>query len=179
MRLKAGLTQAKLAELAGVTQAYVAKIEAGQADPKLSTLRRIIEAIEREFFASPSIAVERIATKPVIFVKPSDAIGKAVKLMEKRNISQLPVIASGKQVGSLTETTLLRRVASGEKLRSLLKQSVSKIMEEPFPMVAKEIDLRSVYPLLEQRPAILITDLDKIVGIITRADIFKLRAVGR
>jgi len=174
LRLKAKLTQKRLAEMAGVTQAYIAKIENNQADPKLSTLQRIIEVIEREISAPPPTTVERIASTPVISLKPSDSIKKAVKLMEKCNISQVPIILSGRQVGSLTETTLLKRVASGEKLQNLLKQEVSKIMEEPFPVVTLGTDVRTVYPLLEQHPAVLVTNMEKITGIITKADIFKL-----
>jgi predicted transcriptional regulator len=47
MRMKLGLTQTQLAQLAGVTQAYIAKIEAGKADPRVSTLEKILAALER------------------------------------------------------------------------------------------------------------------------------------
>ncbi|WP_342819080.1 helix-turn-helix domain-containing protein, partial [Candidatus Hadarchaeum sp.] len=34
MRMRLGFSQSKLAKLAGVTQAYIAKIESGKADPR-------------------------------------------------------------------------------------------------------------------------------------------------
>lgn len=37
-RQKAGLTQAGLADLAGLTQHYIARIEAGQINPTLATM---------------------------------------------------------------------------------------------------------------------------------------------
>jgi predicted transcriptional regulator len=37
-RQKAGLTQAGLADLAGLTQQYIARIEAGQINPTLATM---------------------------------------------------------------------------------------------------------------------------------------------
>ncbi|MEM2355857.1 MAG: helix-turn-helix domain-containing protein, partial [Candidatus Bathyarchaeia archaeon] len=37
LRLEAKLTQKKLAELVGVSQAHIAKIEQGRVDPRLST----------------------------------------------------------------------------------------------------------------------------------------------
>jgi transcriptional regulator with XRE-family HTH domain len=40
-RHKAGLTQAALAEAAGLTQQYVAKIEAGQINPTLATMAAV------------------------------------------------------------------------------------------------------------------------------------------
>jgi len=47
LRIKMGLTQAQLAKLAGITQAYVAKIEAGEADPRASTLERLSAVLLR------------------------------------------------------------------------------------------------------------------------------------
>ena len=46
-RLELGLTQVQLAKLAGVTQAYIAKIEAGTADPTVSILEKILETLEK------------------------------------------------------------------------------------------------------------------------------------
>ncbi len=45
LRRERGLTQGALAERAGVTQAAVARVEVGDAEPKLSTLARISEAL--------------------------------------------------------------------------------------------------------------------------------------
>jgi predicted transcriptional regulator len=175
LRLKAGLTQTELAELAGVTQAYIAKIERGQADPKVSTLQKILNAIERHLASTAPTTALSIATRPVISVRPTDPVKKATILMERHNISQLPVIENGRQLGSISETTLVKHVARGENLSSLLKTKVSKIMEEPFPVVSGETEARRVYPLLEQHPAVLVAEGENITGIITRADIFKLR----
>ncbi len=39
------LTQSELAERADVSQPLIARIEGGDVDPRLSTLRRIVEAL--------------------------------------------------------------------------------------------------------------------------------------
>jgi transcriptional regulator with XRE-family HTH domain len=44
-RQKAGLTQAALAALAGLTQQYVAKIEAGQINPTLATMAAVARVL--------------------------------------------------------------------------------------------------------------------------------------
>jgi len=44
-RQKAGLTQAALADLAGLTQQYVARIEAGQINPTLATMAAIARVL--------------------------------------------------------------------------------------------------------------------------------------
>jgi transcriptional regulator with XRE-family HTH domain len=45
-RALAGLTQAQLAELAGLTDVTVTQIESGQRDPHVSTLYKILEALQ-------------------------------------------------------------------------------------------------------------------------------------
>lgn len=45
IRKELGITQEELAKKAGVTQAYIAKLEAGKVDPRLSTLNRILQAL--------------------------------------------------------------------------------------------------------------------------------------
>lgn len=45
LRLKAGLSQAKLAQLAGTTQTYVARLEAGSIDPGTDMLARLASAL--------------------------------------------------------------------------------------------------------------------------------------
>jgi HTH-type transcriptional regulator, competence development regulator len=44
-RVKAGLSQSQLARLCGMVQSRIAEIEAGESDPRLSTVRRVAEAL--------------------------------------------------------------------------------------------------------------------------------------
>lgn len=174
MRARAGLTQAKLAELAGVTQAYIAKIEAGEADPRVSTLEKISKALEQATAGGRRTTVGELMSSPVISVKPHDKIEQAVRLMVSHDISQLPVLESGVQVGSMSETTFIHKITSGEDMFKLLKRSVSEMMDEPFPTVSKDADLEVAYHLLEHEPALVVVDHGKSVGIVTKADVFKL-----
>lgn len=173
MRVKRGLTQSQLAKLAGITQAYIAKIEAGSADPRVSTLEKILAALERVTPPRPTTA-DVIMTSPVLSVSPTDKIEKAVRLMESKGISQLPVLDDQVQVGSISEAILMRRIAAGDDLVQLTKRAVGGIMGEPFPTITKHVDVDTVYSLLEDNPAILVVDKGKAVGIITKADLFKL-----
>ncbi|MEW5995817.1 MAG: CBS domain-containing protein [Candidatus Hadarchaeota archaeon] len=173
-RLRAGLTQSKLAEMAGVTQAYIAKIESGGADPRVSTLVRISDAIDR-VFSKEAAPVSRIMSSPVISVRPSDKVARAVRLMESHKISQLPVLNGGVQVGTISESTIIQRVATGDDMRVLFKMSVEKLLGRPFPSVGPDENVDVIYRLLEQELAVLVVDRGSAVGIVTRADIFKLR----
>ena len=45
LRIKRGLTQAQLAEMVGTKQSSIARLESGASQPRLSFLRKIIEAL--------------------------------------------------------------------------------------------------------------------------------------
>ena len=52
-RKRAGLTQRALAEKAGVPQPYVARVESGATDPRVSSLSRLLRACETTLEALP------------------------------------------------------------------------------------------------------------------------------
>ncbi|MDI6819704.1 MAG: CBS domain-containing protein [Candidatus Hodarchaeaceae archaeon] len=173
LRAKLGLTQAQLAELAGVTQAYIAKIEAGTADPRVSTLEKILTALKRARVEKRVTAGQIMAT-PIISVRPNDKIEKAIRLMESYNISQLPILDGATQVGAISETTIMRKIADGEDMFKLVRRNVEETMDNPFPSISKDTDIDTVYHLLEHNPAVLVIDRGRAAGIVTKADVLKL-----
>ena len=46
-RIDSGLTQAQLYEMTGISQTLIGRIESGKANPRLETLERIADALER------------------------------------------------------------------------------------------------------------------------------------
>src|SRR5437870_4900636 len=109
-----GLTQSKLAQLAGVSQSIIAKIESGTVDPSYSIAKRLVEALEKESIQSSRPRVSEIMSKPVISVSKTQLVRDAVDLMRKRGYSQLPVFDGNRCVGSISEKTILDRAARGE-----------------------------------------------------------------
>lgn len=174
MRTRLGLSQKQLAELAGVTQAYISKIEARTVDPRVSTLEKISKALERATAMEKRATVGQIMTSPIVAVKSDDRVDKAIQLMKSHDISQLPVLDGEVQVGSISEATVVQRIASGENMARLLKRNVRDIMENSFPTVSKDTDIDVVYSLLEHEPAIIVVERGKVAGIVTKADLFKL-----
>jgi len=169
IRKELGITQEELAKKAGVTQAYIAKLESGKVDPRLSTFNRILQALLDCKKAIPK--AKDIMSSPVISVKPYEKVENVIKLMNFHNISQIPVISGNKVVGSVTERSLVRRSLEYEDIH---ERKVLEVMDEPFPIVNEDEDLEIVKYLLEEHPAVLVQDrTGKIVGIITRVDIFK------
>jgi len=168
LRKKFGITQKELAIKAGVTQAYIAKLENKQIDPKLSTFNKILNALEE--LRARLKKIEDVMISPVIFVHPTDKITDAINMMAKYNISQLPVLRNGTPIGSLSEKSLVKKLGIG-KICENPNITVSEIMDESFPVVSKEQSFIEVYTLLKENQAVLIEEKGRVVGIITRADI--------
>ncbi|MCD6373115.1 MAG: CBS domain-containing protein [Thermococcus sp.] len=170
MRKELGITQEELAKKAGVTQAYIAKLESGKVDPRLSTFNRILQALLE--CKKAQLRARDVMSSPVISVKPYDTVEKVIRIMSEHNISQIPVMAGNKVVGSVTEKSLVRRSLEYE---DIYDRKIIEVMEDPFPIVNEEEDLEVVKYLLEDNQAVLVQDRSgKIIGIITRVDIFRI-----
>lgn len=172
-RLKIGLTQTELAKRAGVSQSLVARIEAGDIDPRLSTLRKIWSALKAKEI-TPGLRASDIMKYPVVHAKPTDTIARASRLMEENDFSQLPVLDNEVQVGSISEAQLVSEIASEKDFTKISKRPVGEVMNDCFPTVSRNLDVAMVSKFVEVNPAVLVVNKGKVVGIITKADIIKL-----
>jgi predicted transcriptional regulator len=172
-RLKVGLTQTKLARRAGVSQSLIARIEAGDIDPRLSTLRKILTALKAKEI-TPGLCARDIMKYPVVHAKPEDTMAGASRLMEENDFSQLPVLDNGIQLGSISEAQLVSEIASEKDFTKISNKPLEEFMNDCFPMVSKNLDVATVSKFVEANPAVLVVDKGKVVGIITKTDIIKL-----
>lgn len=164
LRAKAGLTQKRLAELAGVSQAHIAKIEQGRVDPRLSTVNRILQVLK----TGKEKRCADVMTKGVLFARPDESVLKASEIMVKNAVSQLPVLDRGKVVGTITEESIIRNLRS-----NLADEKVRNVMDPPLPAVPEESGLDAVRTVLEKNAGVLVVKGREIVGIITRSDMLK------
>lgn len=171
LRKKLGVTQTELAKKAGVSQAYIAKIEANKVDPKVSTFNRILRALED--FKKDVKRAKDVMNSPIIYIRPDDTLIHAMTLMRKNEISQLPVIEGEKVIGSITEKSLVEKL-NIEKIKDFAEKKVRSFMEDPFPVVSKNETLETILSLLKENNAVLVESEGKFVGIITRADLLGL-----
>ena len=169
IRESLGVTQKKLAKLAGVSQSFIAKVEQGQIDPTYSKLKAISEALLSLMEGSKK--VKDIMTSPVIHVGPNDSLSKVATLLEKNGISQVPVISGNTVLGMVSEADLVRCLLKGKDVSSTRAEEV---MSAPPPIISAETPVMFVLPMLERFPAILIIENGEIKGIVTRADVIKL-----
>lgn len=162
-RKELGLTQSEVAEAAGVSQPLIARIEGGGVDPRLSTLRCIVEVLhERE---EAVVRAEELMSTSVIAVQADDSVQLAAARMDEAAYSQLPVLEDEVAVGSITLGDL---VALDDDAR---QDEVRSHMQEPFPVVSPNTPVDEIKTLLEHARAVLVTDAGRPVGIITEADL--------
>lgn len=177
LRKKIGLTQSELARLADVSQSLVSQIESGEVDPRLSTLKRILEALNKEE-TEEEIFAEDLFAKDLIYVSPDDLVTQAASTMWANYISQLPVIKNGKNLGSISEKSITAEIAKGST-HNLTNKTIKEIMQEPFPMVGKRTRMEVLLSLLQDNLAILVLDDGKISGIVTKADVLQHLKTGK
>jgi cystathionine beta-synthase len=110
----------------------------------------------------------------LISVPPSATVREALKIMETKNISPLPVLEDGKSIGSLEESNMMGRVLENA---GLIEQQVRTVMEPSFPIVQYDDTLEHTKYLLARRyPAILVQEHHQLIGIITKSDLIDFMA---
>jgi len=168
-RKRLGITQKELAELVGVSQSLIAKLESGRLDPKLSLLKRVLKTLEE--LERKNYWARNIMNSPVITADPSDSVRRVAKIMIEKGISQLPVLEGEKIVGSVTERGIFKAFFEGKA--DLL---VRDILEPPLPTVKPNESISELSKLLLEAPAVLVVEGKKLLGIVTKHDIMRVSA---
>ena len=162
-----GLTQARLAREAGVSQSLVAKVEAGKADPSYSKAKQVFDSLTR-LESEGSLTAADVMHQGVRKARAFDSALKAARLMKRNGLSQLPVVSDEEiVVGGLSDSALLEAIASGADLK---ETRVESVMGEAFPQVAPATPLKTVLELLKSHSAILVYSKGSVKGIVTKTD---------
>jgi cystathionine beta-synthase len=120
---------------------------------------------------SQSIAdlMEVRGSRALVTISPEASAEEAIRVMERKGISQLPVLADGKPVGSMQEVTLARILHDD---RDPSEVSVGEIMARPLPTLDAGVHLDEAYRLLlAGNTGVLVTSGGKVVDIVTRIDL--------
>ncbi len=104
----------------------------------------------------------------VISITDHANIGDAVKLMEQKNVSQLPVIADGIIKGVLSENALLKPLFNGEYH---LSDSVSLAYSNKYREVDINDLLSNVADSLLKKEVVLVKENGKLVNLLSNIDI--------
>ncbi|TFF93170.1 CBS domain-containing protein [Candidatus Thorarchaeota archaeon] len=166
LRTEAGMTQSELALEVNVSQSYIARLEKGTLDPKLSVANKIVEVLTRR----TEVLCGDIMTPNPITVDARDTAASAVRVMQERNFSQLPVMRGTQMVGIVTERDVIRNLQ-----HDMGRLSVQAVMSpESVPFLDASTPVDAVVPMFQTYQAVLVHNQGRLDGIITRSDLLKL-----
>ena len=168
-----GLTQTQLAEKAGVSQSYIAKLEAKKIEPSYSKVRAILEVLNG-LEQGRETRVDEVMSTEIVSVQQRDVIQRAVDIMWSTGFSQLPVMEGDRPVGSITERTIIDRITSTEDEGPVTDMPISEVMDDPFPQVGEDAPVSIIAGLLRIYPAVMVHHKGEISGIVTKADLLKI-----
>ncbi len=130
-------------------------------DPTLTRVAEVVSAKERGLPA-------------LLAVRAEDPARKALALIERHDVSQVPVMEDDEVVGTVLDGDLLRLALQDPEA---LERPVRGVMAEPLPLVESTAPVGDATRLLASRtPAVLVRDGGKVVGILTRFDMLQFVA---
>ena len=107
----------------------------------------------------------------IVSVAPGMSVRQAIRLMALHNVSQVPVMDGAVCIGSVAESQLTSKSLADPKV---LDQSVSDVMDQPFPVVESDQPVESVAKLLSKSNRAVLMKKDGVVqGIVTRFDVLE------
>ncbi|NNN00174.1 MAG: cystathionine beta-synthase [Candidatus Eremiobacteraeota bacterium] len=106
---------------------------------------------------------------PMIVLDESETVQSALDILRKYEISQIPIMRGKEQIGSVNDVAVMQAVFDRS---DIVHRQVSEVMGRPFPSLDSAEPLESAYKLLTlANHAIVVTDADEPVGVVTRQDI--------
>ena len=166
-RKSLGLTQTELSELCGIAQSVIAKVENESVDARASTLKKIVDALNRLEYPDKPHTVSDIMVEDLITLSAEDTIQSAIDKMIGANVSQLPVISSSSSpVGLVSEASLISHGAQ-------TTGSVRSVMQANAVVVNHDLSISEARDLLTTEEALLITKNGRLIGLVSRMDIVR------
>ena len=119
------------------------------------------------------IIVRDIMAKNIKTVKPDDSVHQAVQKMNKFDIGSVIVVSSGRPVGIITETNIMRRVV--ESRMDPATVWAKDIMTSPLITIEQTAAVEEAAKIMAERKInrIPVINGDKLVGLISSTDIVK------
>lgn len=125
-----------------------------------------------------------LMTKNVVTATPRTTIFEAERTMAEKSFRRLPIISDGKVVGIVTAMDVVRFFGSGkvfQHLRSgtmlqVLQTSALEIGVKDLITIMPSADLSEAARIMSEKNigALLVVDDERLIGIITERDFFKL-----
>ena len=167
IRKHLNLTQYEFAKYAQVSQSMIAKIESEKLDPTYSYVKKIENALSIMTKQHEKKAND-IMTHKIISTRLNQNVSEIINLMNKNNISQLPVIEKGTVIGMVSESSILSK-----QIKDIKKSATQDVMIDSPPIISKDTGIEVIRQLLNYYSILLIKERGKLIGLITRSDLVK------
>ena len=117
-------------------------------------------------------AVKDIMVKKIVSVESTVNVGDAIKLMAERNIGSVVVTRDGEMVGILTERDVLKKCYAPGQYTAM---KAGEVMSEPLITIRGDAAIGDAADLMAEKNArrLLVTENDKIQGIISQRDVME------
>jgi CBS domain-containing protein len=158
--------------------------------PVVDNANRVVAIVtERDLLSvfegkAKSVKVAALMTKEVVVATSETTIVEAEREMVQKSFRRLPIISQGKLVGIVTAMDIVRFFGSGEAFQHLRSGTVHHVLQTPALQIgAKELvtippdaDVDEAAGIMKERNigALLVVDGEKLVGMFTERDFFKL-----
>jgi predicted transcriptional regulator len=169
-RLSLGISLGELARAVGRSDATVSRIERGRIRPSYELVQKVVAYLDdRERERTPPLTAAEVRHGPLVTVGPSLYLTEAFRLMERGGFSQLPVVEEARVIGALSESALLRALASPSGRRGRVRD----YLEPGYPIVDASCPAELLTGLLTRYPAVLVSERGAMTGIVTKTDLIR------
>jgi cystathionine beta-synthase len=127
-----------------------------------------LESTDERISVIAILGLKTKTARELVTIGPEDEVKVAAELMKRFDVSQLPVLEDGVQVGSIRDITLMKGLM-GKDFSPL--QKVRGAMEAPLPTVDLHDKILNPLAYVKEKNAFLVTHQGKIMDIVSTIDI--------
>jgi len=167
-----GISQANLAKKADLSQSIITKLESKKIDPNISTIFKIEKALENLEIKS-NLKAKDIMSEEILSIKDNLKIFEVIDIMTKNDFSQILVYNSKNNlIGCIYEKTLLNLIS---KKVDIYNTNIKIYIEDLPIIISQNYPVGFLYSIFDNRKieVVLVGDLGKIIGIISKSDLYK------
>jgi CBS domain-containing protein len=124
-----------------------------------------------------NMKVKEIMTEDVIYVDKDEDLKHVLDLMKKHDITKIPVVEDKKLFGIITDNVIAYKLGSIRKRGiSASRLHASSVTEKDIITISPNTSVKTILRMVGQPgPTMLpVVDKDKLVGVITKADLLPL-----
>jgi len=130
------------------------------------------------------VKVAELMTRRVTTATPSMSIFEAERTMIEQGFRRLPIVSDKTVLGMITARSILRFFGSGQVFKHLQSGTMAQVLQtsvleaaiEDIEVVSPDIDVGEAARIMQEkdRGSLLVVQDERLVGIITERDFFKL-----